>query len=76
MAGSSPPIRYIASTSKSSKQLEPARGDLYTLRSYFTATGPCDAGEKWRRTLSEMLSDNILLEIFDFYRLDAMKQSW
>ena len=76
MAGSSPPIRYIASTNKSLKQLEPARGDLYTLRSYLTATGPCDAGEKWRRTLIEMLSDDILLEILDFYRLDAMKQSW
>ena len=69
MAGSSPPIRYIASTNKLSKQLEPARGDLYTLRLYFTATGPCDAGEKWRRTLIEMLSEDILSEIFDFYRL-------
>jgi hypothetical protein len=31
-------------------------------------------GNNWRRTI-EMLPDNILLEIFDLYRIDAMTQS-
>ena len=31
-----------------------------------------DAGEKWRTTTIEMLSEHILLEIFDFYRLVEM----
>ena len=33
-----------------------------------------DAGENWRKTI-EVLPEDVLLEIFDFYRLDAMVQS-
>ncbi|KAH9984127.1 hypothetical protein BJV77DRAFT_217164 [Russula vinacea] len=32
-------------------------------------------GKRWRRTTIEMLSEDTLLDVFDFYRLDAMKQS-
>ena len=43
--------------------------------SYFAVTDPCGAGKKWRRTKIEVFHDDILLDIFDYYRLDAMKQS-
>ena len=32
-------------------------------------------GKNWRVTTIEVLPEDLLLEIFDFYRLDAMKQS-
>ena len=32
------------------------------------------AGENWRKTI-EVLPEDVLLEIFDFYRLDAMEES-
>jgi len=39
-----------------------------------TAIDPCDAGKNWQVTI-EMLPDNTLLEIFDFYRLDPVHRS-
>jgi hypothetical protein len=38
-------------------------------------TDPFGAGKHRRNTTIEMLPEDTLLEIFDFYRLDAMKQS-
>ena len=45
--------------------------------SYFAVTYPCGAGNNWRRTTVtiEVFHDDVLLEIFDFYRLYAIKQS-
>ena len=36
---------------------------------------PCGAGENWWRTTIEELPEDVLLEIFDFYRLYAMEES-
>src|SRR5229473_1113284 len=33
-------------------------------------------GKKWRRTTIEMLPEDILLKIFDFYRLNDMELLW
>ena len=56
-------------------QEQPIQGDLYTSPSYFAATHPCGAGKKWQETTIEVLPEDVLLDIFDFYRLDAMKRS-
>ena len=55
----------------------PVQGDLSTLRAHnFTIADLCGAGEKLRGTPIGMLSDDMLLEIFDLFQLDAMAQSW
>jgi hypothetical protein len=51
------------------------RGGRSTSHSRFTVAGPCGAYKRWWRITIEMLSEDILLEIFDFYRLNAVKQS-
>jgi hypothetical protein len=50
------------------------RGDRCTLHSQFLVAGPRGAYKRWWRITIEMLSEDILLEIFDFYRLNAVKQ--
>jgi hypothetical protein len=40
-----------------------------------TVTDLCGAGKKCQRTTIEMLSEDILIDIFDFYRLDALQLS-
>ena len=82
-AGSSegPMVRYkshnIASPDESLEQVEqPVQGDLDTLHSWFTVSDSCGAGKKRWRTTIEMLPEDTILEIFDFYRLDAMMLSW
>jgi F-box-like len=54
---------------------QPVRGDLDNPHSRFTGTDYCGTGKTWRTTTIEMLSDDILLEIFDFYRLLRVKGS-
>jgi len=39
------------------------------------AIDPCGAGKNWRKVTIEVLPDDALLEIFDFYRLYAMRRS-
>lgn len=53
---------------------QPIRGDCRTSHSQFTVAGLCGACKRRSITI-EMLSEDILLEIFDFYRLNAVKQS-
>jgi F-box-like len=64
-------IRHIASPNESLEQ--PVLGDD-TSHSLFIITDPCGAGKKRRRTTIEILPEETLLEIFDFYRLEI--QSW
>ena len=59
-------IRHVASPNESLEQ--PILGDIYILRSR-------GAGKHRKRTTIKVLPEDILLEIFDFYRLDAMEQS-
>jgi hypothetical protein len=56
-----PPVRAeLASTTLRTPQF--TVGDLYV--------------KKWWRTTIEVLPEDILLDIFDFYRLDAMERPW
>ena len=61
-------IRFISYTNRSFEQ--PTRGDLYTLR-------PGKKRKKWRAggTTIGILPEDILLDIFDFYRLGARDPS-
>jgi len=46
------------------------------IQSIITVIDPCsDAGKNWNHVTIETLPDNTLLEIFDFYRMDAMAHS-
>ena len=76
MAGYSevPLIRHIASPDESLDSVKPDEGDLYTSH-LLVLIDPCGAGENWRRTTIDVLHKDLLLEIFDFYRLDAMEES-
>ena len=78
-AGSSegPTVRHIpqASHNESLEQVEqPAQGNLDTPPSYVTVADSCGSGKRCRRTTIDMLSEDTILEIFDFYRLDTMTQ--
>ena len=68
-----PAIRYTAPPNKLLK--EPFQGDLYNSHSWFTVLDPCGADENWRKTTIGVLPEDVLLEIFDFYRLYATMQS-
>ncbi|KAF8488631.1 hypothetical protein F5888DRAFT_1279489 [Russula emetica] len=46
----------------------------YTITSLHKSLEQPTQGNNWRRTI-EMLFDDILLDVFDFYRLDAMMRS-
>lgn len=65
-----PLIQHIASPDESLEQ-PPFQGNLYSSRSSFTVIDLCGAGEYWRRTTIEVLPEDVLLEIFDFYRMYA-----
>ena len=66
-------IRHIASPNESLEQ--PILGDIYIRAHNFSVFNPRGVGKHWQRTAIEVLPEDILLEIFDFYRLDAMEQS-
>jgi hypothetical protein len=68
-----PLIRHtIKSLQETSEQS--IRGGRCTSHSQLTVAGPCRVCKRLR-IMIEMLSEDILLEIFDFYRLNAVKQS-
>jgi hypothetical protein len=46
-----------------------------TALAHDTVTDPCGAGKKHRKTTIEMLPEDILVDVFDFYRLDAIQLS-
>lgn len=65
--------RTVASSHESSRQrIRGPRGDYTVLTHDLPLLNTHGAGEKCRRTKIEMLPEDILLDIFDFYRLDAM----
>ena len=69
-----PLIRHIASPDESLEQ-PPFQGNLYNSRPSFTVIDLFGAGEYWQRTTIEVLPEDVLLEIFDFYRMYAIEQS-
>ena len=58
---------------------QPFQGTLYDSPSQCTvltrSIDPWGAGWIWRTTTIEVLPEDVLIRIFDFYRLDAMEQS-
>jgi len=61
------------SSHESSEHWEPARGILNARHLKSTVIDPYGAGQNFRRVMIDILPENTLLEIFDFYRLDAEK---
>ena len=66
-------IQYYTPSRKS--QERSVRGDFYNSHSLLIVADPCGAGKAQRRGMIKIVPDDIFLEIFDFYRLWAIKQS-